>query len=116
LILRLPSHDRWLALGGVIVAFGGTLAAVQWAKPVGIAGFIVASISFVLTVIGVFTRDTRDQAAPKESSFQEERQKIGYRVHDDGKANIQGGLIRHQDIGIDVANNGSVTVKDLTIE
>jgi|ERR1017187_3511600 hypothetical protein len=125
--MRLPGHDRWQSLGGVVAAIGLVLIAGQFGfvasskhtgflSPLSISGIVVTTVGLALAGVGFFmsepdTGSTRSDANSDDGALS---QRIGYRVR--GKVNSRNARIRNQDIAVDVHETGEFNDENTDIE
>ena len=110
--MRLPSYDRWLALGSLIASIGasavlgwlfyvlqsnGKLSFLSW---FGVVALIITGIGCLMSIIGFFK--------PMDEKALSARQlpRIGYDISGSGAVNSRNAHIRNQDTAFRIRDDG----------
>jgi hypothetical protein len=119
--LRLPSYDRWIALGSLLAGIGGGCAfgwyiyarqsdgQTDFLAPLGVAFLAITGIGILLFVIGIFKpKDKEPASASNLPPTTSGRERIGYDIADGGKVESHNARIRNQDIAFKVRGHGKL--------
>jgi hypothetical protein len=127
--LRLPFHDRWLAVGSTAATCGVALAGIQAAfmqgdkhtgflSSLGIASIAITAIGFLALAVGFFMRDRGKPidsgdtgAAVHDPGL---RTRVGYDI--EGMVKSRDATIRNQDTAIRVRKGGRLNDKGTDIK